>query len=232
MRQDKFPFCIPGDFNFNPRTREGCDVKYYIGIVYGQDISIHAPARGATRRYDEQREVEKYFNPRTREGCDRGQKSIGYTLKDFNPRTREGCDVSSALGTPNRGTFQSTHPRGVRPLPSTFPNLPKLLFQSTHPRGVRQKIMSLSDADRHFNPRTREGCDGKPDNFESHYYIFQSTHPRGVRRKAAFGMDMDELFQSTHPRGVRHRGQGQSLCRIFISIHAPARGATMKAYIL
>ena len=56
-----------------------------------------------------------------------------------------------------------------------------------------------------FNPRTREGCDLFTI-YLAHYYIrFQSTHPRGVRR--------DPLSFNT--------------CCFVISIHAPARGATI-----
>ena len=33
---------------FNPRTREGCDVKTYGTVPAAIDISIHAPVKGAT----------------------------------------------------------------------------------------------------------------------------------------------------------------------------------------
>ncbi len=66
------PYCIPtATMDFNPRTREGCDVQ---------------------RQEDPL--TKKDFNPRTREGCDAQR---GYTARgtgDFNPRTREGCDGS------------------------------------------------------------------------------------------------------------------------------------------
>ena len=55
---------------------------------------------------------------------------------------------------------------------------------------------------------------------------FQSTHPRGVRHRTLALSSVFLPFQSTHPRGVR-----QNLIFIYslinyISIHAPARGAT------
>ena len=122
--------------NFNPRTREGCDfVPPLVDDGVGK-ISIHAPARGATRHPLSCARATRYFNPRTREGCDttsstassasgisihapargatRGRACNGYDLRDFNPRTREGCDA---------------HPRAY---PMFYPD---------------------------FNPRTREGCD-------------------------------------------------------------------------
>ena len=59
--------------------------------------------------------------------------------------------------------FQSTHPRGVRPLEGDDISKPSS-FQSTHPRGVRpaQAFMLSADA------------------------LFQSTHPRGVRLLAPY----------------------------------------------
>ena len=79
-------------------------------------------------------------------------------------------------------------------------------FQSTHPRGVR-----------HF----------------SRYcffigYKFQSTHPRGVRHSCITTVvSYVVLFQSTHPRGVRRVLPILGQNRRYISIHAPARGATI-----
>ena len=58
---------------------------------------------------------------------------------------------------------------------------------------------------------------------------FQSTHPRGVRRK--FRMLMIGLlrFQSTHPRGVRLEAAYSNINAKYVSIHAPTRGATVRA---
>ena len=35
-------------YNFNPRTREGCDVRQLQARTQGHAISIHAPVKGAT----------------------------------------------------------------------------------------------------------------------------------------------------------------------------------------
>ena len=144
-------------------------------------VSIHAPARGATKRPSGRSPVASSFNPRTRTGCDEvqdnGMRVRGVSIHApargatppppppparsprFNPRTRTGCDAGGdALPRPVIG----------------------------------------------FNPRTRTGCDGG---------------------KYLIGVDYE--FQSTHPHGVRR------LCGFFcsggapVSIHAPARGATV-----
>ncbi len=79
-----------------------------------RQISIHAPARGATLQLNSPTSCRQNFNPRTREGCD-GVNLLGfYAHKNFNPRTREGCDVFDGFNCPVQVSFQSTHPRGVR----------------------------------------------------------------------------------------------------------------------
>ena len=59
---------------FNPRTRVGCDpqaIRIVIGRVMGdENVSIHAPAWGATHAYMGISITEECFNPRTRVGCD------------------------------------------------------------------------------------------------------------------------------------------------------------------
>ena len=101
-------------------------------------------------------------------------------------------------------------------------------FQSTHPRGVRRdNADEIRDHELYFNPRTREGCDIKPAKSAFVMYVFQSTHPRGVRRDASKTRASFTIFQSTHPRGVRHKGRGVVRFHVGISIHGPARGATL-----
>jgi len=122
--------------SFNPRTRKGCDysrtqdiqqriqfqsthpqgVRLPAGVdpdmctevsihapargatcpecmrKAGVDVSIHAPARGATST---QRAIIRRvacFNPRTRKGCDTNRRGKRSDNERFNPRTRKGCD--------------------------------------------------------------------------------------------------------------------------------------------
>ena len=56
--------------NFNPRTREGCDVILSIMANPPTCISIHAPVKGATYHFTKGFFGANDFNPRTREGCD------------------------------------------------------------------------------------------------------------------------------------------------------------------
>ena len=144
--------------NFNPRTREGCDLRCVVHLIKHCDISIHAPARGATPAPLALPVVVADFNPRTREGCDTCSTPQRCRASNFNPRTREGCDAT------------------MRTIPSAV-----FRFQSTHPRGVRRATSTEAPAPSYFNPRTREGCDESKRRQRRGRKVFQSTHPRGVR---------------------------------------------------
>ena len=80
-------------------------------------------------------------------------------------------------------------------------------FQSTHPHGVRQKPASKS----------------------LRISAFQSTHPHGVRHLTIKEQMYAHWFQSTHPHGVRLAHFLGYVNSRYVSIHAPARGATLSA---
>ena len=147
--------------NFNPRTREGCDVPW---VKRDRDllISIHAPAKGATFSSLPTALIASFQSTHPRR-VRRLRKIDGAVLADFNPRTREGCDVTVL--------YFSRH-------------APK--FQSTHPRRVRRRKDVVAVVLKHFNPRTREGCDARYFCKGYRYPIFQSTHPRRVRQSKPF----------------------------------------------
>ena len=56
---------------------------------------------------------------------------------------------------------------------------------------------------------------------------FQSTPPRGGRPAAWLTSASSNSFQSTPPRGGRHLNELSDRVRAGVSIHAPARGATL-----
>ena len=77
--------------DFNPRSREGSDCLVKCIKGYGK-ISIHAPAKGATKNDD----------------------GVPLLYADFNPRSREGSDLQQGCGTLRTWGFQSTLPRRER----------------------------------------------------------------------------------------------------------------------
>ena len=147
-----------------------------------RDISIHAPARGATPSFiafmlpinifqsTHPRGVRRTYQ-RLSPSCDifqsthpRGVRRIEciqvrHSQRDFNPRTREGCDLQHGSHHRSRG--------------------------------------------KDFNPRTREGCDTNCSSFmHSSRQISIHAPARGATKYSDTTV-VRRLFQSTHPRGVR-----------------------------
>ena len=130
------------------------------GLSHDGDVSIHAPAWGATvnRRWRGCRMIR--FNPRARVGRDAiprlpghgtaavsihapawGATCTGGVLSPpgacFNPRARVGRDPARLRSVYSTGTFQSTRPRGAR-LACPGQDSCLIPFQSTRPRGARR----------------------------------------------------------------------------------------------
>ena len=100
--------------NFNPRSRKGSDrylkciwmiiTKFQSTLPQGErpimgpfsalasGISIHAPARGATRGYGDDLVIKQDFNPRSRKGSDHFPAISCRIQRYFNPRSRKGSD--------------------------------------------------------------------------------------------------------------------------------------------
>ena len=79
-------------------------------------------------------------------------------------------------------------------------------FQSTHPHGVRLSSHLTVERSICFNPRTHTGCDKAKCKPSMNHAKFQSTHPHGVRLMCF------TIKQISN-----------------VSIHAPTRGATLRA---
>ena len=109
-----FEICIQISFNnFNPRSREGSDNE--ADLQYPDyTISIHAPAKGATRLH--------WTHP--------------VSCCNFNPRSREGSDTVAELGNKTANTISIHAPaKGATSLSVLLTKL--YTFQSTLPRRER-----------------------------------------------------------------------------------------------
>ena len=128
------------------------------------DISIHAPARGATPRASRGTIRPQNFNPRPRAGGDAASgKTVRVRRISIHAPARGATRVSDT--TEASKTFQSTPPRGGRPERVSEKDEPQE-FQSTPPRGGRLfDCQQIIDA-----------------------IIFQSTPPRGGRH--GFGKEI------------------------------------------
>ena len=76
--------------DFNPRSREGSD-SLVCGIYDGSDISIHAPAKGATSRKCSSLIWQSFQSTLPRRERQRRSTDWG-NGRNFNPRSREGSD--------------------------------------------------------------------------------------------------------------------------------------------
>ena len=125
---------------------------------------------------------------------------------NFNPRTREGCDRPWIRGT--WGGWSDFNPRTREGCDTPFQFISiywnKISIHAPA-RGATFHLRFSFLLLLYFNPRTREGCD---------VLILNAKH-------------YDFIFQSTHPRGVRLVGALLASLGLYISIHAPARGATV-----
>ena len=124
-----------------------------------------------------------------------------------------------------------------------------LLFQSTLPREERPDEFKSYIENEHFNPRSHERSDYFTPNKNrlTHVYfnprshersdhcslyhlsvlqLFQSTLPREERPILYQSINRHLKFQSTLPREERQNARIGCPGGIYISIHAPTRGAT------
>ena len=122
-------------------------------------ISIHAPARGATRFYHLFYRVPQISIHAPARGATRARCGVVFYIAISIHAPARGATAQYDLPMPD-SKFQSTLPRGERRDSTTFSTV-FLKFQSTLPRGERPKTSSMS----------------------SFIDSFQSTLPRGERPK-------------------------------------------------
>ena len=168
------------DVGFNPRAREGRDGRAErAGIDRRYDVSIHAPARGATRKLAAAHQRPRCFNPRAREGRDARMWRGARRRESFNPRAREGRDTQQTLQEVRARVSIHAPARGATAL--LFSIASSCGFQSTRPRGARRYNILTTIINE----------------------MFQSTRPRGARPPCWKGARCKPSFQSTRPRGAR-----------------------------
>jgi len=79
--------------SFDPRSRAGSDDTATRSLTWHRTVSIHAPARGATRALRSSGSTASCFDPRSRAGSDR--RSPAWCMRSwcFDPRSRAGSDT-------------------------------------------------------------------------------------------------------------------------------------------
>ena len=204
--------------SFNPRTHVGCDLNTPSGR-FQSPVSIHAPTWGATPSSTSFMASWKVSIHAPTWGATSLRTRLLAGEYCFNPRTHVGCDLTGEIDMFKRFLFQSTHPRGVRPLKSKRINSDFYGFNPRTHVGCDRFVVPGPGIEPRFNPRTHVGCDVQR-LIETHYDgEFQSTHPRGVRLKSKrinsdfygfnprthVGCDLVSVEGSTHNGGFNPR---------------------------
>ena len=194
-------------------------------MIYGYNISIHAPQWGATDR--------------PRGGPPAMFISIHAPQWGATPIHSNDCHIRYiSIHAPQWGAtsgprvsapitvFQSTHPSGVRlaaingDWSGVWISIHAPQWGATATRmelrggrgisihapqwGATLSTQQLNKGGVNFNPRTPVGCDDMDAIDGEGRWVFQSTHPSGVRpQRAMTALCGLMAFQSTHPSGVR-----------------------------
>ena len=209
---------------FNPRAREGRD---FPSTPYLRPcrVSIHAPARGATRWPGKPAPSTKFQSTRPRGARLDEFNRLAARLGRFNPRAREGRDVQRRIVDSAGIWFQSTRPRGARPITTDVGDIDEIVSIHAPARGATASRETQKPLHRRFNPRAREGRDA----WDRYKLSAGSVSIHAPARGATFWFGVlicGDWFQSTRPRGARQRHCADFEAVRIVSIHAPARGAT------
>ncbi len=210
---------------FNPRSREGSDIRLLYWLTLLQRISIHAPAKGATRTLPSSSLTRIFQSTLPRRE----------RLTDGFPAVQNGCIFQSTLPRrerPNAAEFLSRMPISIH-VPAKGATASVLFdyyhyqFQSTFPRrerpahtlagfggaaisihvpakGATDGLCQCAVCVEHFNPRSREGSDGVlPPVPEVRRCISIHVPAKGATRHCQLFDYYHYQFQSTFPRRER-----------------------------
>ena len=198
-----------------------------------REISIHAPARGATWRYG---------------------RELGTPAK-FQSTLPHGERLGDHGGHIKLGRFQSTLPHGERLLSEGAGRTRGNISIHAPARGATRPAVPEPSDLKNFNPRSRTGSDAKESGYIIRSYNFNprsrtgsdvaplewvKQHASDFNPRSRTGSDLIFrgskgimwIFQSTLPHGERPAYQRAYYEANKISIHAPARGATAAATVL
>ena len=244
----------PKHLGFNPRTRVGCDMLLDGKLIFPGEVSIHAPAWGATHGVHvrlEHGQGVSIHAPAWGATADAAvlPHEFGVSIHapawgaTGQPDAPGGAGGPVSIHAPAWGaTMGATRVHHQAPVSIHAPAW-----------GATALLPRKRPSRPGFNPRTRVGCDAKAIADKDREYLFQSTHPRGVRRRTphdpirllpvsihapAWGATAVCSIQrprcgSFNPRtrvGCDGRPRDHRPCRAEVSIHAPAWGATVSMF--
>ena len=162
-------------------------------------------------------------------------------LTGFNPRTQDkATNISKSQSTRPRGARQkiglikwgtylvSIHaPARGATYKSIKSTLTKNVSIHAPARGATRRYCLQNRVRLCFNPRARAGRDFRRALLRMYWHSFNPRARAGRDIIKKIKKRLDKMFQSTRPRGARPEG---IVCKTecdSVSIHAPARGATL-----
>ena len=194
------PPCPPSFQFTRPRGARRASAEM---LLCPANVSIHAPARGATLAPRRRRQTPRRFNSRAREGRDLVRSTV----------ISDGLIVS--IHAPARGATRAKARASL-----------SWRFQFTRPRGARRGERRLRSPKARFNSRAREGRDRRrlalpahPPQVSIHAPARGATNAARARARQARVSIHAPARGATLPAAAPGR-------LIPVSIHAPARGAT------
>ena len=129
-------------------------------LKVSEEVSIHAPAWGATRRPQAGEEGQEGFNSRSRMGSDWSPITRRNSAKSFNSRSRMGSDPRCVSSRSSATSFQFTLPHGER-LAVGGGELDLLVVSIHAPAWGATRRRGRWGRRRGFNSRSRMGSDGR-----------------------------------------------------------------------
>ena len=187
---------------FNPRSHEGSDADTNAAVA-DTGVSIHAPTKGATLLIKLKGTPVSCFNPRSHEGSDQVIHAVFRLVKDVSIHApTKGATIPKKSFIPFRTVSIHAPTKGATNVNASGYLI--LRFQSTLPRRERQSYNRIIQSCKSFNPRSHEGSDGVHVQIRMSVTCFNPRSHEGS----------DGVIQ---PLEDNH---------IYVSIHAPTKGAT------
>ncbi len=214
---------------FNSRAREGRDRCNGNQDRKGGEFQFTRP-RGARPKLGKAIEVAEKFQCTRPRGARLHRGGGGRAGRGFNSRAREGRDSIWGFRL-LASVFQFTRPRGARRFERADGRRDNL-FQFTRPRGARRTGDLLPGLEARFQFTRPRGARHSGTTLVTTVFEFQFTRPRGARRGT--GSTTNARSSSFNSRAREGRdAEFEVVCqKLFVSIHAPARGATFVQILL
>jgi len=206
-----------------------------VGLDYEDPVSIHAPAKGATRLFRARHPVIPCFNPRAREGRDGHLGVSGVALGGVSIHAPAKGATRRTSPSPREKSFQSTRPRRARPaIGSDIEDFPKVSIhapakgatdgETYDPYGSKVSIHAPAKGATQ-PPFTRggsvavsihapaKGATGRDSNPPAPSDRFNPRAREGRDRPRRWYSQPISSFQSTRPRRARPRTIARSSSR-------------------